>query len=63
MSTIKSYRDLIVWQKSMKLVTEIYQVTRSFPSEGIICINKPIDAVVPYPFQAILPKAMAEDQH
>ncbi|MCM8539020.1 MAG: four helix bundle protein [Lentisphaeraceae bacterium] len=28
---MKSYKDLIVWQKSMKLVSEIYKVTRNFP--------------------------------
>ena len=32
-SKIKTYRDLIVWQKSMSLVTEIYKVTRSFPKD------------------------------
>jgi four helix bundle protein len=33
MSEIKSYRDLLVWQKSVRLVTEVYQVTRLFPKE------------------------------
>jgi four helix bundle protein len=28
---MKTYRDLIVWQKAMALVTEIYKVTVSFP--------------------------------
>ncbi len=28
---IKTYRDLIVWQKSMALVTEIYKLSKSFP--------------------------------
>ena len=32
MAAIKSYRDLIVWQKSMSLVTEVYHVSDSFPS-------------------------------
>lgn len=27
------YRDLIVWQKSMDLVTRVYQLTKSFPKE------------------------------
>lgn len=27
----QSYRDLIVWQKSMAMVTKIYQVTEKFP--------------------------------
>ena len=28
---VKTYRDLIVWQKAMVLVTEIYKVSKSFP--------------------------------
>jgi four helix bundle protein len=39
MSTIQSFRDLIVWQKSMKLVTEIYIATRSFPSEELYALT------------------------
>lgn len=39
MTTIRSYRDLIVWQKSMKLVTEIYKVTKSFPSEELYSLT------------------------
>jgi four helix bundle protein len=35
MGEIKTYRDLIVWQKSMTLVTSIYQATRRFPKEEI----------------------------
>ncbi len=30
-----SYRDLLVWQKSMALVRAIYQETRCFPKEEI----------------------------
>jgi len=30
-----SYRDLLVWQKSMALVKAIYQVTRSFPKDEV----------------------------
>lgn len=29
---INSYKDLIVWQKAMKLVTEVYVLTEKFPS-------------------------------
>jgi four helix bundle protein len=29
--TIKSHRDLIVWQKSMNLVEQIYRLSTSFP--------------------------------
>jgi len=31
--TIKSYRDLRVWQDSMTLAMECYRLTRSFPKE------------------------------
>ncbi len=31
MTTIRRYQDLIVWQKSMILVTEIYRHTSNFP--------------------------------
>src|SRR5436305_818343 len=30
---LKSYRDLIVWQKAMDLVVEVYRSTGSFPRE------------------------------
>ncbi len=30
---VKMYRDLVVWQKSMALVTEIYKQTKSFPKD------------------------------
>lgn len=33
MSEIKSFRDLVVWQKSMTLVKLVYEVTQSFPKE------------------------------
>ena len=32
---MQSYRELIVWQKSIKLVKEVYQLTQSFPKEEI----------------------------
>ena len=28
-----SYKDLLVWQKGMKLVKEIYRITRTFPAD------------------------------
>ena len=30
---MKTFRELIVWQKSMRLVTLIYEVTKEFPRE------------------------------
>jgi hypothetical protein len=29
----RSYKDLLVWQKSMVLVKQIYRLTRGFPPE------------------------------
>lgn len=34
-SKIKSYRELIIWQKSIQIVTNIYKLTRNFPKEEI----------------------------
>ena len=33
MAKIRTYRDLVVWQKSMALITEIYEITRTFPKD------------------------------
>src|SRR5271169_3937830 len=32
---ISSYRDLVVWQKSVELVTAVYTVTSSFPRQEV----------------------------
>lgn len=32
---VKSYKDLIVWQKSMGLVEMVYQATKTFPKEEL----------------------------
>jgi four helix bundle protein len=31
----KNYTDLIVWQKAMSLVTEIYRMTRKLPKDEL----------------------------
>jgi four helix bundle protein len=31
--TVHSYKDLIVWQKSLDLVLEIYRLTENFPTD------------------------------
>jgi four helix bundle protein len=31
--SVQSYRDLEVWQKSRKLVSRVYKLTRTFPKE------------------------------
>jgi four helix bundle protein len=38
----RSYRDLVVWQKSMLLVTDIYKTTRTFPREEIYGLTSQI---------------------
>ena len=30
---IKNFKDLIVWQKAMKLATEVYRITNKLPKE------------------------------
>jgi four helix bundle protein len=42
MNTINSFKDLIVWQKAMKLTEEIYTLTRQLPSEEIYGISSQI---------------------
>src|SRR5258705_12882143 len=32
---VKNYRELIVWQKAMDLVVEVYTISRTFPREEI----------------------------
>lgn len=29
--TLSSYRELIVWQKAIEMVSDVYRITRSFP--------------------------------
>ena len=33
--SVQSYKDLVVWQKSMDLVEVMYQMTRTFPKEEV----------------------------
>ena len=39
---INSYKDLIVWQKSMELVKSIYELTAHFPKEEIYGLTSQI---------------------
>src|SRR6266404_9719457 len=36
------YKDLVVWQKAMDLVTEIYKVTDSFPKKEVYSLTDQI---------------------
>ena len=33
--TVQSYKDLIVWQKSIVLVTNVYRCTKAFPKDEL----------------------------
>lgn len=47
---VRTYRDLIVWQKSIELVIEIYKITRKFPKQEIYgLVNQIRRAVVGIP--------------
>ena len=39
MSEIKTYKDLLIWQKSMALVSEVYKLTKSFPNEEMFGLS------------------------
>jgi len=57
---MKTYREFIVWQKSMRFVTEIYQVTRKFPeSEMYGLVSQMRRSAVSIPSN-IAPKDMGE---
>lgn len=40
--SIKSHRGLIAWQKAMELTVRLYQITKSFPKEGIYGLTSQI---------------------
>jgi four helix bundle protein len=39
---VKNYRDLIVWQKAMDLVTLVYQLTESFPQKEVFGLTNQV---------------------
>ena len=41
-SEIKSYKDLIIWQKSIDLVVEIYETLKRFPREELYGLSDQI---------------------
>lgn len=49
---VKSYKDLIVWKKSMELVREIYSLTEKFPTDEKFGLKSQMErAVVSIPSQ------------
>jgi four helix bundle protein len=41
-NSVKSFHDLVAWQKSMELVTEIYKVSQKFPKEEMFGLTSQI---------------------
>lgn len=39
---IKTYRNLIVWQKAIELTTQIYKITKRFPKEELYGLTSQI---------------------
>jgi len=39
---MSNFRNLLIWQKAMNLVTRIYQVTKSFPKEELFGLTSQI---------------------
>jgi four helix bundle protein len=39
---VKTYRDLIVWEKSMQFVTDIYSITKKFPGDELYSLTNQI---------------------
>ncbi len=53
----KSYRELIVWQKAMQFVTDVYKLTEKFPREEIYGLTGQIKRAV-----VSVPSNIAEGQ-
>ena len=39
MSEIKSYKDLLIWQKGIKIVCLVYQLVKAFPQEELYALT------------------------
>lgn len=39
---IESFKDLIVWQKGIEIVNDIYKATKKFPKDEIYCLTSQI---------------------
>ena len=42
MGEIKSYKDLLIWQKGIKIVCLVYQLVKSFPQEELYALTSQI---------------------
>jgi four helix bundle protein len=61
---IESHRDLIVWQKSMDMVVQIYQLTAKFPATETYRLTSQITrAAVSVPANIAVRKASRREGH
>jgi hypothetical protein len=59
---IKTFRDLLVWQKAHQLVLDIYKATAKFPNEEKYELYQANYGGRAHPYRQILPKASKEKQ-
>jgi four helix bundle protein len=42
MSEVRSYKDLLIWQKGIELTERVYQLVKSFPNEELYALTSQI---------------------
>lgn len=42
MSEIKSYKDLLIWQKGIELTEKVYQLVKTFPNDELYALTSQI---------------------
>lgn len=58
MEKIHSYKELVVWQKGIDLVTAVYELTKDFPKEEIFGLSSQIKRAA-----VSIPANIAEGRH
>ena len=57
---VKSYKDLVVWQKALELVEMVYVVTSRFPREELYGLA---EACSSFSWQKVIADTTAEFRH
>ena len=57
---MSTFKNLLIWQKSMTLVTKTYEITQLFPKEELFGLTSQIRRCQ-FPYPAILRKATEEE--
>lgn len=42
MNDIKSYKDLLIWQKGISIVKQVYKIVKTFPQDEIYALSNQI---------------------